>query len=49
MSDYLLSMDEMRQVDDYLDRGFKDHYVYENLSGMFVEFDGRKKKFVCRF
>ena len=39
MSDHLLSIDEMKQVDDYLDRGYKVHYVYENLSGMFVEFE----------
>jgi hypothetical protein len=31
-------MDEMKQVDDYLDKGFKVHSVQENLSGMFVEF-----------
>jgi hypothetical protein len=45
MSDHLLSMDEMKQVDDYLDRGFKVHYVYENLSGMFVEFERQEE--VC--
>jgi crotonobetainyl-CoA:carnitine CoA-transferase CaiB-like acyl-CoA transferase len=39
-------MDEMKQVDDYLDRGFKIHNVYENLSGMFVEFE-RQKEEVC--
>ncbi|MEK4402858.1 hypothetical protein MKZ26_00270 [Sporosarcina sp. FSL K6-6792] len=43
MSDYLLSMDEMKKVDDYLDRGFKVHYVYENLSGMFVEFERQEE------
>ena len=46
MSDYLLSMDEMKQVDAYLDRGFKVHYVYENLSGMYVEFE-RQEEEVC--
>ncbi|MFC5588939.1 hypothetical protein ACFPRA_08570 [Sporosarcina soli] len=46
MSDHLLSMDEMKQVDDYLDRGFKIHNVYENLSGMFVEFE-RQEEEVC--
>jgi len=46
MSDHLLSMDEMKQVDDCLDRGFKVHYVYENLSGMFVEFERQEEK-VC--
>ena len=46
MSDHLLSMDEMKQVDDYLDRGFKVHNVYENLSGMFVEFE-RQEEEVC--
>lgn len=45
MSDYLLSMDEMKKVDDFLDRGFKVHYVYENLSGMFVEFERQEE--VC--
>lgn len=45
MSDYLLSIDEMKQVDDYLDRGFKVHNVYENLSGMFVEFERQEE--VC--
>ena len=39
MSDHLLSIDEMKQVDDYLDKGYKIHYVYESLSGMFVEFE----------
>lgn len=46
MSDYLLSINEMKQVDDFLDRGFKVHYVYENLSGMFVEFE-RQEEEVC--
>ena len=47
MSDHLLSMDEMKQVDDYLNRGFKVHYVYENLSGMFVEFERQEEEEVC--
>ncbi|QFF99599.1 hypothetical protein PB01_12580 [Psychrobacillus glaciei] len=38
MSDHLLSLDEMEQVDDYLGKGFKVHSVQENLSGMFVDF-----------
>lgn len=46
MSDYLLSMDEMKQVDDYLDRGFKVRNVNENLSGMFVEFEQQEEE-VC--
>ena len=46
MSDHLLTMDEMKQVDDYLDKGFKVHDVYENLSGMFVEFERQEEK-VC--
>ncbi|MEK4425073.1 hypothetical protein [Solibacillus sp. FSL K6-1523] len=45
MSDYLLSVDEMEQVSDYLEKGFKVHNVYENLSGMFVEFE--RKEVVC--
>jgi len=43
MSDHLLSLDEMKQVDYYLDRGFKVHYVHENLSGMFVEFERQEE------
>lgn len=38
MSEYLLSVDEMKQVDDYLDEGYQVHTVNESLSGMFVEF-----------
>jgi len=45
MSDHLLSVDEMKQVDDYLDKGFLVNYVEENLSGMFVEFERQKEKF----
>ncbi|ATP39875.1 hypothetical protein CSE16_07295 [Solibacillus sp. R5-41] len=45
MSDYLLSMEEMEQLDEYFDRGFKVHNVYENLSGMFVEFE--RQEVVC--
>ncbi|WP_269052437.1 hypothetical protein [Sporosarcina sp. G11-34] len=37
-------MEEMKQVDDCLDRGFKVHCVYENLSGMFVEFERQKEE-----
>ena len=37
MSDHLLSLDEMKQVDGYLASGFKVHSVRENLSGTFVE------------
>ncbi|MBO1911608.1 hypothetical protein [Sporosarcina sp. 6E9] len=43
MSDHLLSIDEMKQVDDYLDRGYKVHSVYENLSGMFVQFERQEE------
>lgn len=46
MSDHLLSLDEMKKVDAYFDRGYKVHYVYENLSGMFVEFE-RQEEEVC--
>lgn len=38
MSDFLQSTEEIKKVDDFLDNGFKIQYVYENLSGMFVEF-----------
>ncbi|MHA6259370.1 hypothetical protein ACXYMX_05570 [Sporosarcina sp. CAU 1771] len=44
MSDHLLSMDEMKKVDDYLDKGFHVHSVYENLSGMFVEFERQEEE-----
>lgn len=46
MSDHLLSVDEMKRVDDYLDTGFKIHSVYENLNGMVVEFE-RQEEEVC--
>ena len=46
MSDHLLSLDEMKQVDGYLASGFKIHSVHENLSGMFVEFK-RQEEDVC--
>ncbi|WP_107925145.1 hypothetical protein [Lysinibacillus parviboronicapiens] len=45
MSDYLQSMDEINKVDHFLDSGYKIQYVYENLSGMFVEF-GRQDEVV---
>ncbi|MET4560068.1 hypothetical protein ABIA69_001211 [Lysinibacillus parviboronicapiens] len=45
MSDYLQSMDEINKVDYFLDSGYKIQYVYENLSGMFVEF-GRQDEVV---
>ncbi|WP_391202281.1 hypothetical protein [Psychrobacillus sp. L4] len=44
MSDHLLSLDEMEQVDDYFDKGFKVHSVQENLSGMFVEFKRQEEE-----
>ncbi|WP_432363379.1 hypothetical protein [Sporosarcina sp. UB5] len=46
MSDHLLSLDEMKQVDGYLASGFKVHSVRENLSGTFVEFK-RQEEEVC--
>ncbi|MFJ7734777.1 hypothetical protein ACIQ2D_00435 [Lysinibacillus sp. NPDC097287] len=46
MSDHLLSLDEMKKIDDFLDTGYKVHYVYENLSGMFIEFE-RQEEEVC--
>lgn len=46
MSEHLLSVDEMKKVDTYLDRGYKVQYVYENLSGMFIEFE-RQEEEVC--
>ncbi|WP_375105565.1 hypothetical protein AB9L15_13760 [Lysinibacillus fusiformis] len=38
MSEFQQSKEEIQKVDFYLDSGFKIKYVYENLSGMFVEF-----------
>ncbi|KOS63586.1 hypothetical protein FJQ98_08730 [Lysinibacillus agricola] len=38
MSEYQQSTEEIKKVDHYLDSGFKIQNVYENLSGMFVEF-----------
>ncbi|MCG7343631.1 hypothetical protein MHZ92_05775 [Sporosarcina sp. ACRSL] len=46
MSDHLLSLDEMKQVDDYIASGFKIHSVRENLSGTFVEFKQQEEE-VC--
>lgn len=46
MSDHLLSVDEMKQLDVFLDKGYKVKNVYENLSGMFIEFE-RQKEEVC--
>ncbi|WP_262174664.1 hypothetical protein [Saccharococcus sp. Marseille-Q5394] len=46
MSDHLLSLDEMKQVDGYVANGFKVHSVRENLSGTFVEFK-RQEEEVC--
>lgn len=46
MSDHLLSLDEMKKIDGFLDTGYKVHYVYENLSGMFIEFE-RQEEEVC--
>jgi len=38
MSEHQQSTEEIKKVDQYLDSGYKIKYVYENLSGMFVEF-----------
>lgn len=46
MSDHLLSLDEMKKIDSFLDTGYKVQYVYENLSGMFIEFE-RQEEEVC--
>ena len=45
MSEHLLSLDEMKQVDDYLASGYQIHSVRENLSGMFVEF--KRQEEIC--
>lgn len=44
MSDHLLSVDEMKQLDVFLDKGYKVKNVYENLSGMFIEFERQKEE-----
>lgn len=46
MSDYLVSLDEMKKANDYIASGFKVESVRENLSGMFVEFK-RQEEEVC--
>lgn len=46
MSDYLLSLDEIKKIDGYFNRGYRVQYVYENLSGMFVEFE-RQEEEIC--
>ncbi|KOY83128.1 hypothetical protein I6G82_10765 [Lysinibacillus macroides] len=38
MSEFQQSMEEIQKIDQYLDKGYKINDVYENLSGMFVEF-----------
>ncbi|MDD1501935.1 hypothetical protein PVA17_04025 [Lysinibacillus sp. CNPSo 3705] len=38
MSEHQQSIEEIKKIDQYLDSGYKIKYVYENLSGMFVEF-----------
>lgn len=38
MSEHIQSTEEIQKIDDFLDSGYKIKYVYENLSGMFVEF-----------
>lgn len=45
MSDHLLSLDEMKQVDAYFEKGFTVDSVQENLSGMFVDF--KRQDEVC--
>ena len=46
MSDHLLSLDEIKKIDSYFDSGYSVQYVYENLSGMFVEFE-RQEEEIC--
>ncbi|MGG2054008.1 hypothetical protein ABFY48_06350 [Lysinibacillus pakistanensis] len=43
MSEHLQSTEEIEKIDDFLDSGYKIKYVYENLSGMFVEFARQKE------
>lgn len=43
MSEHLQSTEEIEKIDDFLDSGYKIKYVYENLSGMFVEFVRQKE------
>ena len=46
MSDHLVSLNEIKKIDDFFDRGYVVQYVYENLSGMFAEFE-RQEEEVC--
>ena len=43
MSEHLQSTEEIEKIDDFLDSGYKIKYVYENLSGLFVEFARQKE------
>ncbi|MGE7688799.1 hypothetical protein ACQKMI_06280 [Lysinibacillus sp. NPDC097214] len=43
MSEHQQSTEEIKKVDQHLDNGFKIKYVYENLSGMFVEFERQEE------
>lgn len=43
MSEFQQSTEEIQKIDQYLDKGYKINYVYENLSGMFVEFTRQKE------
>ena len=38
MSEHLLTLDEIKQIDDCIQKGFSIHSVDENLSGMFILF-----------
>ncbi|WOV88695.1 hypothetical protein QWT69_06205 [Sporosarcina oncorhynchi] len=38
MSEQLLTLDEMKQIDECINKGFSIHSVDENLSGMLIIF-----------
>lgn len=38
MSEHLLTLDEIKQINDCIQKGFSIHSVDENLSGMFILF-----------
>lgn len=38
MSEYQEFLEEKKKIDHYFNKGFKVHNLYENLSGMFIEF-----------
>ena len=44
MSDHLVSLEEIKKINEFFNRGYIVQYVYENLSGMFVEFERQEEE-----